>query len=164
MSVSSVRIPVCGQDMNRIDIVIRAYDAATDLQELSAIWFSASLKAHSFIGEARLRQQRLLIETKYLPSAETWVACRQGTPVGFISMLGHFVGGLFIAPDHQGLGIGRTLIGHALELKGELQLDVYTANEQAVAFYKALGFVEVSRRDEDDEGMPFENARMLLKA
>ncbi|MBD9542154.1 GNAT family N-acetyltransferase [Ensifer adhaerens] len=145
-----------------MDLMIRAYRAA-DLEELSAIWFEASITAHAFVGEARLREQRLLIETVYLPNAETWVAIRDGEPAGFVSLLDDFIGGLFVSPRHQGAGIGRLLVSHALQLKGQLRLEVYTANSQAYAFYENLGFEEQSRRSEDDEGLPFENAQMLLK-
>lgn len=148
--------------MKKMDVMIRAYRAA-DLEELSAIWFEASITAHAFVGEARLREQRLLIETVYLPNAETWVAIRDGEPAGFVSLLDDFIGGLFVSPRHQGAGIGRLLVSHALQLKRQLRLEVYTANSQAYAFYENLGFEEQSRRSEDDEGLPFENAQMLLK-
>lgn len=150
--------------MKNVEITIRAYEASTDLETLSAIWFAASLLAHPFIGEERLREQRVLIETKYLPEAETFVACRAGAPVGFVSLLDNFIGGLFVAPGQQGHGIGRTLVAHALKLKGELLLEVYTGNAQALRFYEALGFEELSRRAQDDEGLPFENAQLRLKA
>ena len=80
--------------MKNADPSIRAYDEATDLHALSAIWFEASRLAHAFIGEQRLSEQRILIEEKYLPNAETWVACLDGAPVGFISLLDTFIGGL----------------------------------------------------------------------
>ncbi len=148
--------------MKSQNLSIRAYDEATDLHALSTIWFEASRLAHAFIGEQRLREQRILIEEKYLPNAETWVACLEGAPIGFISLLANFVGGLFVAPNRQGHGIGRALIAHALALKGELELEVYTENAQAFRFYKSQGFIELSRRAEDDEGLPFENARMRM--
>lgn len=148
--------------MKNMDVMIRAYRAA-DMEELSAIWFEASITAHAFVGEARLREQRVLIETVYLPNAETWVATRGGEPAGFVSLLDDFIGGLFVSPRHQGAGIGRMLVSHALQLKGQLRLEVYTANAQAYAFYENLGFEEQSRRSEDDEGLPFENAQMLLR-
>lgn len=147
--------------MKNKDVIIRAYRAA-DIEDLSAIWFEASKAAHAFVGEARLREQRVLIETVYLPKAETWVATRDGAPAGFISLLDNFIGGLFVSPRHQGVGIGRLLISHALQLKGQLHLEVYTANAQAYSFYENLGFEELSRRPSDDEGLPFENAQMLL--
>jgi putative acetyltransferase len=148
--------------MKDTDIAIRAYEAA-DLEKLSAIWLEASLIAHAFIGEARLREQRVLIETVYLPRAETWVAVVGAEPVGFISLIGDFVGGLFVSPRFQGGGIGRRLVGHAAHLRGSLRLEVYTTNARACAFYKALGFEEVSRRSSDDQGLPYENAQLTLK-
>ncbi len=150
--------------MKNVDLFIRAYDQATDLQTLSAIWFDASLRAHAFIGEERLREQRIMVETIYFPTAETWVACHHAEPVGFISLLDTFIGALFVAPERQGLGTGRALINHALALKGELSLEVYTANNQALSFYRSLGFEEIARRPVDDEGLPFESAHLRLKA
>ncbi|MCC5970877.1 MAG: GNAT family N-acetyltransferase [Pararhodobacter sp.] len=148
--------------MKTLNMVIRPFDAATDIEKLSDIWFDASLRAHPFIGEQRLMEQRQLIKDKYLPEAETWVALRLGKPAGFISLLDTFIGGIFVAPDQQGQGIGRKLIAFAMERKGQLALEVYTRNTQAVAFYTALGFREVSRRPTDDEGHPFENAHLRL--
>ncbi|WP_426123288.1 GNAT family N-acetyltransferase [Pararhizobium sp. PWRC1-1] len=143
--------------------VVRPFVAATDTKKLSGIWLDASLLAHPFIGASRLIEQRQLIEEKYLPNAETWVACHMGEPVGFISLMDTFIGGIFVAPDQQGRGIGRTLITHAVDRKGALSLEVYTENEQAMRFYTAFGFVEVSRRANDDEGFPFQNAHLRLK-
>ncbi len=148
--------------MKSHDVVIRPYMLDSDLKKLSRIWLDASLLAHPFIGEQRLHKQRVLIEDRYLPNAETWVACTDNQPCGFISLLDTFVGGIFISPDRQGLGIGRQLIAHALSLKGRLELEVYTDNRQAMAFYMGLGFQELSRRPRDDEGYAFENARFRL--
>ncbi|WCK16277.1 GNAT family N-acetyltransferase [Agrobacterium tumefaciens] len=150
--------------MNIKSIDIRPFDAAADTQILSRIWLDASLLAHPFIGTQRLREQQRLIEDTYLALSETFVAAQAGDPVGFISLLDSFIGGLFVAPAQQGKGIGRRLIAHALDLKGELSLEVYTANEQAMRFYRSHGFLEVSRRSTDDDGLPFESARLSLKA
>lgn len=148
--------------MKNQDVVIWPFDAVADTEKLSGIWLDASLEAHSFIGVRRLLEQRRLIEQTYLPVAETWVACHQGKPTGFISLLDDFIGGVFVAPGQQGRGIGRKLIAHALERKGKLWLEVYVRNRQAVRFYAGLGFTEVSRRQVDDDGFPFENARLQL--
>lgn len=149
--------------MENQNLKIRPFDAAADTKRLSDIWFDASVKAHPFIGEPRLMDQRQLIEKEYLPKAETWVADHNGKAVGFISLLDCFIGGIFIATDQQGMGFGRKLIAHALDQKGELTLEVYTANEQAVRFYASLGFRELSRRDVDDFGYPFPNAALHLQ-
>lgn len=134
---------------------------AAETRALSAIWLEASRRAHGFIGAARLDAQRALVETLYLPRAETWVADHDGAPVGFISLYGAFVGGLFITPSCQSAGVGRSLIAHARARKGPLTLEVYARNTRARRFYAAQGFREVSRRPVDDDGLPFEN--LLLR-
>ncbi len=150
--------------MQTPDLVIRPFDEATDIEPLSTIWFDASLTAHPFMGRTRLLAQRKLIEEHYLPNSETWVACRDGVPIGFISLLGTFVGGIFVAPSQQGRGVGGKLMELAMERTGELCLEVYTRNENAMRFYIGLGFREVSRRQTDDLDLPFENARLEWKA
>lgn len=147
--------------MNNPDISIRACQAS-DLRTLSAIWLDASLRAHPFLGEARLRAQQELVERTYLPDSETWVAVRDGEPVGFIGLIGAFIGALFVAPGLQGAGIGRLLIGHARALKGDLALDVYAENDGARAFYARLGFAEMGRSATDSEGLPFAVVHMRL--
>jgi ribosomal protein S18 acetylase RimI-like enzyme len=54
---------------------------------------------------------------------------------------------LYVHPDHQGLGIGRRLLGEieALVEGDELWLEVVDGNEQAFSFYRAHGFEEVER-------------------
>ncbi|TCW83055.1 GNAT family N-acetyltransferase [Burkholderia sp. SRS-46] len=146
-----------------MEILIRAYTEA-DLHRLSAIWFEASMHAHPFLGEARLREQQALVENVYLPDAETWVACCGDETAGFIGLLDGSIGGLFVAPAMHGRGIGRALVAHALALKGTLELEVYADNRAACAFYERLGFEEISRRAEDDDGAPFTNIRMRSAA
>jgi len=147
--------------MKSSDILIRAYKAS-DLATLSAIWLDASRRVHTFLGDERLRQQQKLVESAYLPESETWVATRNAEPIGFIGLIDNFIGALFVAPNLQGHGVGRLLVAHAHKLKGELELEVYAANEGARAFYERLGFDEVSREATDDEGLPFVVARMRL--
>ena len=147
--------------MDKNNVTIRAYSAA-DKEILSSIWYRASLEAHHFLGQARLQEQHKLIEDIYLEKAETWVACLDGRPVGFIGLLDTFVGGLFVDPSAQGHGIGQGLIAHALALKDLLMLEVYANNVRACTFYRQLGFCEISRRPRDDDDLPFENILMRL--
>ncbi|MDR7125126.1 GNAT family N-acetyltransferase [Pseudotabrizicola sp. 4114] len=150
--------------MQNQSIMIRPFEAATDVRALSGLWLDASLVAHGFLGVGLLHAQQRLIEETYLPMAETWVAEAGTVPVGFVSLLDRFIGGIFVAPDQQGRGIGRALISHALARKGALTLEVYTRNTQATRFYAGLGFREVSRREVDDNGLPFETALLEVTA
>ncbi|MGY6708519.1 MAG: GNAT family N-acetyltransferase [Rhizobiaceae bacterium] len=147
--------------MNIEDITIRAYGPA-DKQRLLDIWHRASLEAHHFLPPELLAEHKQMVGEIYLAKAETLVAIRDFLPIGFIGLLGNHIGGLFVDPVHQGGGIGRLLLAHAMRLKGWLDLEVYARNEAALAFYRRLGFVETGRRPTDDNGLPFELVALRL--
>ena len=143
-------------------MILRPYRAA-DTEALAALWLAASREVHGFLGDAELRRQQVLVAEQYLPGAETWVAEGEGAEdghLGFIGLLDDFIGGLFVAPEAQGRGVGRALVEHALARKGRLALEVYEANPAARAFYARLGFVETGRRPTDDLGKPFALIRL----
>lgn len=130
---------------------IRPY-TPEDREALLEVWHAASRIGHPFLGEADLARQRELVADVYLPKVETWIAEADEHVVGFIGLLGSFVGGLFVAPDRHGQGIGKQLIAHAAALKGPLSVEVYAANPLARAFYARCGFAPTGRRELDDEG------------
>lgn len=126
--------------MKKQTIVIRPFDGATDVRKLSDIWLDASLLAHPFIGEKKLIEQKRLIEEKYLPAAETWVACLADEPVGFIRLLSTFVGAIFVAPDSQGQGIGRQLIAYAIDKRVSFHSRSIHATSKPFSFIHRLVF------------------------
>lgn len=132
---------------------IRPYTPADQAAVLD-IWLEASKVGHPFLSPDDLARQQALVADVYLPNAETWVAERDGRIVGFIGLLDSFIGGLFVAPDAHGQGIGQQLIAHAHVLKGPLTVEVYADNPIAPAFYRRCGFTEIARKDRDDEGRP----------
>jgi len=111
-----------------------------DLETLLGIWLEASCRAHDFVErgfwEARLDDMRNL----YLPAAQTWVYERDGTVVGFVSLLDDILAAIFVAPTEQGHGIGSALLEHAKGLRERLSLTVYAANSASIAFYHRHGF------------------------
>ena len=137
------------------EIEIRPY-RPEDCLRLLDIWRAASEIGHPFFSREQLDEQQQLVGDVYLPQAETWVALSDAKPVGFIGLLDDFVGGLFVAPESHGTGVGRRLVEHALERHGALELDVYALNAGALSFYRRLGFVEISRRPRDDNDLPLE--------
>ena len=141
------------------DLTIRPYDPQ-DCDDLLEIWLAASRLGHAFLGENTLLQQQGIVRDVYLPQAENHVALLGRTPVGFIGLLDCFIGGLFVAPAFHGRNIGRSLVEHVSPVKPWLELEVYAANPLAPPFYRKLGFHEISRRAEDDDGRPFELIRM----
>lgn len=47
---------------------------------------------------------------------------------------------MFVDPDVRGSGVGKLLIEHALSMSSTLTTNVNEQNEQAVGFYKKMGF------------------------
>jgi putative acetyltransferase len=132
---------------------IRPFSVA-DQQAVLEIWLEASKVGHPFLAPDDLTRQQALVAEVYLPNSETWVAEIEGRIVGFIGLLESFIGGLFVAPDAHGKGIGRHLIVHAHHLKGPLTVEVYADNPIAPSFYRRCGFIEIGRKEHDDEGRP----------
>ena len=132
--------------------MIRKYDT-DDLAELLDVWYDASQVAHPFWPPDLFEQERRDISQKFLPIAETWVFERGGRVVGFISLLGNEVGGIFVAPALHGQGIGRALMDHARASRDHLELEVFEANEIGRAFYDAYGFAVVGERLDEKTGL-----------
>ena len=80
--------------------MIRPY-AATNLTDVLDIWYRASLVAHPFLSEQFLDDESQQIAEQWLPAAETLVYEIGGKAVGFQSLVGTEVGGLFVAPEHH---------------------------------------------------------------
>lgn len=77
--------------------MIREY-RAEDLQDVLAAWAAANAVAHPFLSREFLAKVRHDIAHTYLPNTETWVWETEDRVVGFISMMGNEIGGLFIEP------------------------------------------------------------------
>ena len=123
-----------------------------DVERVLEIWFESSSIAHDFLGLDQLKEQKNLIRDTYLPMAETWVVEEDGEIQGFISLLDHYVGGLFLHPDQQGLGIGRRLIEKAFQEKGFLTVGVYEKNLAARKFYERMGFLYENEEVQEETG------------
>ncbi|MEN8374758.1 MAG: GNAT family N-acetyltransferase [Gemmatimonadota bacterium] len=104
------------------------------------VWTAASLIATPFLSPQFMADEAERIRTMWLPKAETWVYEVEGAVGGFMSLIGNEVGAIFVHPDRQGLGIGRALMDHAVELRGSLVLDVFQDNAIGRRFYDRYGF------------------------
>ncbi|MEH6628399.1 MAG: GNAT family N-acetyltransferase [Motiliproteus sp.] len=118
---------------------IRQYQQR-DQNELMAAWEAANSLAHSFLDNDFVAQVRRDIPAVYLPNADTWVAEIDQCVVGFIALMGHQVGALFLQPEHHGKGIGKALMDKAQTLHGYLEVEVFKANAIGRKFYASYGF------------------------
>jgi GNAT superfamily N-acetyltransferase len=79
-----------------------------------------------------------------IPNQTVLVAELEEGVVGFIAIEGGWVEHLYVAPAHQGIGIGDALLQRAKELRPDgLMLWTFEANHRARSFYEGRGFVAV---------------------
>ncbi len=120
-----------------------------DLPALRAIFRAASL-GNAGDREALLAHpDALVLDGANIAAGRTRVACHGGDAVGFVTVLvdgaSAEVEDLFVAPASMRQGIATALVRDACEradAEGARRLEV-TANDHALAFYLACGFVEV---------------------
>ncbi|TWU58549.1 putative N-acetyltransferase YjaB [Rubripirellula tenax] len=132
--------------------ILRKYESS-DLGDLMVTWESASKLAHPFLPEAFQDQIRHDIPSVYLPNAETWVMEQDGQVIGFIALIGNEVGAIFVKAEFQGTGAGRALMGKAVELRGDLEVEVFKANGIGRKFYQRYGFELLSESVHEPTGL-----------
>lgn len=129
---------------------------ASDTAALAAIWRASVRATHDFLSETHFRELDILVSERYLPAASVWVAFdADGSPCGFMGLSGAHVDALFIDPARRAQGVGRRLLAHAAALAGVLSVDVNEQNQQAVDFYRHMGFNVTGRSPRDDAGRPY---------
>lgn len=134
-----------------VNFYIRRY-RETDQEVVLRIWYKESLDSHSFIPAKFWADHLESLKQKYLPEAETFVAERDDQILGFISLMGNYIGALFVDKLSQGQGIGNELVAFALKLKGNLFVDVYKQNNMARDFYVKNGFDEKREKIQPETG------------
>lgn len=132
-------------------MIIRPYENK-DVEIVIGVWLNASKIAHPFLKKDFIENETTNMRTLYLPNAETWVAETDGVVVGFLSLIGNEVGGLFVEPLYQGQKVGKTLMDKAVALRGTLELDVFEKNPIGRRFYKRYGFLEDHEYDHEATG------------
>lgn len=128
-----------------MSVTIRKYKES-DIDAVVSAWEAASRLAHSFLPEAFVVQEKQNLRDTYMPNSNSWVAELDQTVVGFLSMHGNEVGGLFLQPDNHGRGIGRALMDKARETHGDLVLEVFEENTVGRRFYDQYGFKLVEKK------------------
>ena len=124
-------------------------------EKLVAIWRRSVDATPDFLS----KEYRVELETlvsSFLPEAPLWVAVTEkDEPVAFMLLTDQHIDALFVDPDMRGSGVGKLLIEHALSMSSTLTTNVNEQNEQAVGFYKKMGFSVTGRTEVDDLGRPY---------
>jgi len=102
------------------------------------------------------KTRRRIVEGK--PNQKAFVAKELETVVGFCSVIKepefNQLKAIYILPEYQGQGVGQKLWAQTLEFfsdnKNKIIVQVATYNQQAIGFYKKLGFRETGKLFSDE--------------
>src|SRR5262249_55351195 len=112
-----------------------------DYARVVEVWEASVRATHHFVSESDIEVFRPLVR-EALPKVPDLVCVRdtKKNVVAFIGVADTEIDMLFVHPDWRGKGVGRRLIGYAVDERGARTLDVNEQNEQAVGFYLKMGF------------------------
>lgn len=109
------------------------------IEELIQIWLQSNIDAHDFIPK-QYWEKNIPFVKQALPNAMLFCEGNE-TIKGFLGVSDGLIEGLFVKKEFRRKGIGKNLIQQVKKQFDVLSLYVYVKNENAVAFYKNMGFV-----------------------
>jgi GNAT superfamily N-acetyltransferase len=117
----------------------------SDASAIAALHLAARRHDMPYLPELHSDEEvRAWMRHTLLPKAEVWIAEIAGRPVGYLALVDDILDHLYVAPEHQGHGVGSLLLAKAKALRpAGLQLYAFQRNGRARAFYEARGFAPV---------------------
>ncbi|MBD2796811.1 GNAT family N-acetyltransferase [Xenorhabdus sp. 18] len=131
--------------------MIRSFTEA-DMDAVLSIWLDASIKAHHFVAAEFWQSQVNNMRNTYIPASEVYVYVQGSRVTGFYALHGNNLAAVFVSPDKQGQGIGKSLVNDAKNRRTELTLSVYQQNQASYEFYLSQGFDVVSEEIDKNTG------------
>lgn len=118
------------------------------LNGLVRVWRDARRRRLRFLLDLHdADEDREYFARVLLPENEVWVAEADGAPVGFVAFAPGWVNQLYVAPRHQGRGVGGKLLALAQRGNASLHLWAFADNVEAIDFYRRRGFRVVGQTD-----------------
>ncbi|HEU0110876.1 MAG TPA: GNAT family N-acetyltransferase [Flavisolibacter sp.] len=137
---------------------------AADYPEIVEVWEASVRETHHFLTEKDIQFFKPLILNEFLKAVDLHcIRNEKASITGFLGVVADKLEMLFVHPSARGQGIGKHLLHFAMEQLHVKKVDVNEQNEQAVGFYKHMGFEVIGRSDFDGMGKPFPLLFMELK-
>lgn len=127
-----------------------------DFDAITELWEASVRATHHFLKPADILYFKPRIRNEYLYAVQVFCSKNAaGTIGGFLGISEDKIEMLFIDPSIRGKGIGKALLHYALHTLGTTKVDVNEQNEQAVGFYRHMGFKVANRTEKDGAGKPY---------
>lgn len=126
----------------------------SDYDALTELWEASVRATHHFLSEEDILFFKPLVRNEFLQSVQLY-CIREERIMGFMGIDGNKIEMLFIDPASRGKGLGKALLHYAVQELGVSKVDVNEQNDEAVGFYRKMGFNVVSRSEVDGMGKPY---------
>lgn len=136
--------------------------SVSDHPGIIEIWELSVRATHHFLPETYLLEIKALLPEILIQVPVYLYTGRDGSIKGFAGVVDQKIEMLFIHPGSRGLGFGRLLTRFCIDTMQACKVDVNEQNEQAVQFYKKMGFTITGRKELDSMGKPFPVLNMQL--
>jgi ribosomal protein S18 acetylase RimI-like enzyme len=131
-----------------LTLTIRKARDAAEIADAAALYERSGTAAFSWRPPGYFQAE----DFKYFAEDEdVWLAFAGNALVGIVSLFAadNFIHCLYVDPDAQRLGVGRTLVAHLRKETGRaLTLKLDTPNTAAIAFYEATGWTRMNGPDD----------------
>lgn len=137
--------------------------SSDDKTRLYDVWRRAVDASHDFLSEADKASIDVQVQS-YVAQESFWLAVdSRDFVLGFMGLTNAHIDALFVEPTYWRGGVGRALVGQALQINQEVSVDVNEQNLGAVAAYSRLGFNIVGRSPVDSTGRPYPLLHMIRR-
>ena len=136
--------PVC----STLTLTIRKVENATELADAARLYERAGTAAFAWRPAGYFKAEDF---TRFAEEEEVWLALMSGGLLGIISLFRpeNFIHCLYVAPEAQRLGVGRSLVAYLRKETGQpMTLKLDTPNTNAIAFYERTGWTRLTGPDD----------------
>lgn len=124
--------------------------------DIMRIWEASVLATHHFLKPADFQLIRDLLQDSFPESVDLYGFFDEaGDMQAFMGIEDRKIEMLFIATAMRGKGIGRQMMHYAMQQCNAIKVDVNEENQQALAFYRHMGFEVKGRSATDGMGKPY---------
>jgi putative acetyltransferase len=131
-------------------------------EQLLDVWEKSVLASHDFLKPTDFQSIKETVKAIDFNAFEVYCLVQDDRVAGFLGVAEQKIEMLFLSPSYMGKGLGKKLMGFAIDELNIDKVDVNEGNTKAVEFYKKFGFKTYERTDKDDQGKDYPLLRMKL--